>query len=161
MAFALHWHEYTCVHVSPILNPHHIPPHPIPLGCARAPALSALLHALNFHWSSLSQMVVYMFQCYSVKSSYPCLPHRIQKSVLYICVSSSFLLYLDCFGYSRFFVFPYKLKLFFLVLWKIPLVACIVSGNILIFTILILPIHEHGIFLHLFKSSLISLVSVL
>ena len=34
-------------------------------------------------------------------------------------------------------------------------------GSILIFTILILPIHEHGIFLHLFVSSLISFISVL
>ena len=33
--------------------------------------------------------------------------------------------------------------------------------NILIFTILILPIHEHGIFLHLFVSFLISFISVL
>ena len=131
-------HVYMC---PPSWTPHQVTPHPIPLSCARAPALIALLHALNFHWSPLSQMVVYMFQRYSVKSSYPCLPHRIQKSVLYICVSSSFLLYLDCFGYSRFFVFPYKLKLFFLVLWKIPLGACIILGSILIFTILIVLIH--------------------
>jgi len=34
-------------------------------------------------------------------------------------------------------------------------------GSILIFTILILPIHEHGIFLHLLVSSLISFTSVL
>ena len=33
--------------------------------------------------------------------------------------------------------------------------------SILIFTILILQIHEHGIFLHLFVSSLISFISVL
>ena len=33
----------------PILNPLSlIPPHLIPLGCPRTPALSALLHALNF-----------------------------------------------------------------------------------------------------------------
>ena len=37
----------------------------------------------------------------------------------------------------------------------------IVLGSILIFTILILPIHEHGAFLHQFVSSLISLISVL
>ena len=37
----------------------------------------------------------------------------------------------------------------------------IALGSILIFTILILPIHEHGIFLHLFVSSLISFISVL
>ena len=33
--------------------------------------------------------------------------------------------------------------------------------SIVIFTILILPIHEHGVFLHLFVSSLISFFSVL
>ena len=37
----------------------------------------------------------------------------------------------------------------------------IVFGSILIFTILILPIHEHSIFLHLFVSCLISFTSVL
>ena len=37
----------------------------------------------------------------------------------------------------------------------------IALGSILIFTILILPIHEHGIFFHLFMSSLISFTSVL
>ena len=34
-------------------------------------------------------------------------------------------------------------------------------GSILIFTILILPIHEHDIFIHLLVSSLISFISVL
>ena len=34
-------------------------------------------------------------------------------------------------------------------------------SSILIFTILILPTHEHGIFLHLFVSSLISFINVL
>ena len=37
----------------------------------------------------------------------------------------------------------------------------IALGNILIFTILILPIHDHGIFLYLLVSSLISFTSVL
>ena len=37
----------------------------------------------------------------------------------------------------------------------------IALGSIFIFTILILPIHEHHIFLHLFVSSLISFISVL
>ena len=35
------------------------------------------------------------------------------------------------------------------------------KGTMLIFTILILPIHEHGIFLHISVSSLISFISVL
>ena len=29
--------------------PSHLPSHPIPLGCSRALALGALLHALNLH----------------------------------------------------------------------------------------------------------------
>ena len=51
--------------------PSHLPPYPIPLGCPRPPALGALLHALNSHWSSVLHMVIYTFQCYSLKSSHP------------------------------------------------------------------------------------------
>ena len=69
----------------PIMNPLHLPPHPIPLGCPRALALSAVLHALNLHWSSISHMVIYMFQCYSLISSHPCLlPHRPIVSSLHL-----------------------------------------------------------------------------
>ena len=64
-------HGYTCV--PPSWNPSHHPPHSIPLGCPRALALCALLHASNLHWSSILHMVIYMFQCYSLKSSHPCL----------------------------------------------------------------------------------------
>ena len=39
---------------------HHLPPHSIPLGCPRAPALSAWLHALNLNWSSVLYMVIYV-----------------------------------------------------------------------------------------------------
>ena len=48
--------------------PSHLPPHPIPLGCPRAPVLGALLHALSLHWLSLLHTVMYVFQCYSRKS---------------------------------------------------------------------------------------------
>ena len=48
-----------------------LPLHLIPLGCNRAPALGALLHALNSPWSSTLHMIIYMFQCYSLKSSHP------------------------------------------------------------------------------------------
>ena len=51
----------------PILN---LPPHPIPLGCPSASALSALFHALNLNWWPISHMVIYMFQCYSLTSSH-------------------------------------------------------------------------------------------
>ena len=73
--FAIHWHESAMgVHVSPILNPpSHLPPHPIPQGHPSAPAPSTLSHALNLDWRSVSHMIIYMFQCYSLKSSHPCL----------------------------------------------------------------------------------------
>ena len=55
------------VHVFPILNPL-----PIPQGHPSAPALSTLSHASNLIWRSISH-IIYMFQCYSLKSSHPCL----------------------------------------------------------------------------------------
>ena len=65
---ALTWisHQCTCVPLSwtPLPPPSHL----IPLGCPRAPAVSALLHALSLHWSSVLHMVLYMFQCYFLKS---------------------------------------------------------------------------------------------
>ena len=60
-------HEQACV--PPSWTPSQIPPHPIPLGCARSPALGALLLASNLHWSFILHVVIYMFQCYSLKSS--------------------------------------------------------------------------------------------
>ena len=69
--FSIHQHESSMgAHVSPHPEPptHH-PPHLITLGCPRALALSVLLHASNLHWSSILHMVIYMFQCYSLKLS--------------------------------------------------------------------------------------------
>ena len=64
-------HGYTCVpHPEPRS---HLPPHPIPLGHPSAPALRALSHASNLDRWSVSHMVIYMFQRYSLKSSHPCL----------------------------------------------------------------------------------------
>ena len=87
--FAIHQHESLMgAHVYPHPeSPSHFPPHLIPLSCPRAPALSALLHALNVHWLSVLHMVIYMFQCYSLKLSHPSFLYIVQKSVLYICVS--------------------------------------------------------------------------
>ena len=69
---------YMCL---PILTPSHLPPHLIPLGCPRALALGALLHASNLHWSSILHVVIYMFQCYSLKSSHLCLLPQSPKNV--------------------------------------------------------------------------------
>ena len=53
-----------------------LPPHPLPLDCPIAPALSALHHESNLHWSSILHMIIYIFQCYSLISSHPhLLPH--------------------------------------------------------------------------------------
>ena len=58
----------------PMSPPSHLPPHPTPLGCHRAPDLSSLHHTANSHWLSVLHMVTYMFQCYSLYSSHPLLP---------------------------------------------------------------------------------------
>ena len=63
------------VYMCPPHPEHPLPPssplYPTPLGCPRTPVLSALLHELNLPWSSILHMVIYMFQCYSLKSSHP------------------------------------------------------------------------------------------
>ena len=46
-------------------------PHPIPQGHPSAPALSTLSHASNLDGRSVSHMIIYMFQCYSLRSSHP------------------------------------------------------------------------------------------
>ena len=67
--------------------PSHLPTHPIPLGCRSAPAFSALFHASNLNWSSISHMVICMLQCYSLKSSHPCLlPQSSKVCSLYLCL---------------------------------------------------------------------------
>ena len=78
-------HGCTCVpHPEPSS---HLLPHPIPQGCPMAPALSALFHALNLDWSSISHMVIYMFQCYSLKSSDPrLLPQSPEVCSFYLCL---------------------------------------------------------------------------
>ena len=65
--------------------PTHLPPNPIPLGHPRALALNALFHALNLHLSSILHMVIYMFQCYPLKSSHPRLLPQSPKVCSYLC----------------------------------------------------------------------------
>ena len=72
MIFAIHWHKWaTCLHVSP--HPE-ITPTSLPtpsLALSLGTGLVDLLHASNLNWSSILHMVIYMFQCYSLISSYP------------------------------------------------------------------------------------------
>ena len=89
MVFAIHRHESAMgAHVSPYPKPSfHYPLQPIPLHCPKALTLSALLHALNLHWSSILHMVIYMFQCYSLKSSHPHLfLHSPKVCCLHLCL---------------------------------------------------------------------------
>ena len=60
-------------HMFPILNPPLSPPHPIPQGHPSAPALSTLSYSSNLDWRSISHMIIYMFQCYPLKSPHHCL----------------------------------------------------------------------------------------
>ena len=46
----------------------HLPPHPIPLGCPRAPALSSLLH----HWTCMSHLFcIWQYICFNAILSHP------------------------------------------------------------------------------------------
>ena len=67
MVFAIH--QYECRPQVYMCSPHPEPlslltPHPVPLGCPRA---------LASNWPSILHIVMYLFQCYSLKSSHPCL----------------------------------------------------------------------------------------
>ena len=68
-------------------SPSHLPPHPIPQGCPSALALSALFHASNLDWWSISHMVISMLQWFSLKSSHPhLLPQSPKVCSLYLCL---------------------------------------------------------------------------
>ena len=78
-------HGCTCVpHPEPLSL---LPPHPIPQGHPSAPALSTLSHASNMDWQSISHMIIYIFQCHSLKSSHPrLLPQSPKVCSLHLCL---------------------------------------------------------------------------
>ena len=69
--FTIRWHESAMgVHVFPILNPL-LPPSPShPSGSSQCASPEHLVSS-NLDWWSVSHMIIYMFQCYSLKSSHP------------------------------------------------------------------------------------------
>ena len=82
----LTWISHGCTCVPHPVPPSHLLPHPIPQGHPSAPALSTLSHVSNLDWRSISHMIIYMFQCYSLKSSHPCLlPQSPKDCSLYLC----------------------------------------------------------------------------
>ena len=83
----LTWISHGCTCVPHPELPSHLPPHPIPQGHPSAPPLSTLSHASNLNWWSISHMIMYMFQCYSLKSSHPCLlPQSSKVCCLHLCL---------------------------------------------------------------------------
>ena len=90
--FAIHSYESAMgVHVFPILTlPSHLPPHSISRGHSSAPALSTLPHASNPDWRSISHMLIYMFQWYSLRSSHPhLLPQSPKDCSIHLCLFCS------------------------------------------------------------------------
>ena len=80
------WIIHGCTCVPHPNSPYHLPPHPIPQGHPRVPALSTLSHASNLDWWSVSHTIIYMFQCYSLKSSHSCLlPQSPKICSLHLC----------------------------------------------------------------------------
>ena len=63
------------IHMSPpSWTSSHFLPHLTPLGCHRALDLGSLQHTANSYWLSILHLVMYMFQCSSLKSSHILLP---------------------------------------------------------------------------------------
>ena len=60
--------EYVYMCPLPLESPSHPSLHPISLGCHRAMALGSLPHTPIYHWLSMLHIVIFMFQCYSLKS---------------------------------------------------------------------------------------------
>ena len=76
-----------CTYVPHPEPPSHLPPHPVPQGHPSAPVLCTLSHAWNLDWRSILHMIIYMFQCYCLKSSHPCLlPQSSKVCSLHLCL---------------------------------------------------------------------------
>ena len=103
-------------------DPPPAPPHTIPLGCPRARASGALLHAPNSRCSSALHTVIYMFQCWSLKSSHPrllplspkvCSSHlRLLCSPAYRIVGTIFLNPIYIYIYIHIYIYTYTHTIF-------------------------------------------------
>ena len=64
-------HGFTCV--PPSWTPLPPPSLPDPSGSSQCTSPEHLSHASNLSWWSVSPLIVYLFQCYSLRISHPCL----------------------------------------------------------------------------------------
>ena len=74
---------YMC---SPSLIPLPPPSPSLHQGHPSAPALNTLSHASNLDWWSISRMIIYMFQCSSLKPSHPRLLPESKSLSLHLCL---------------------------------------------------------------------------
>ena len=100
---AIHQHESVLVYMSPLPlePPSHLPPHPISLGCHRTSDLSSEHHTANSQWLSISHLVMYMLQWYSLNSSHLLLP-LCPQVCFYVCISFAGLQICYQYHFSRF-----------------------------------------------------------
>ena len=81
------WIHHGCTWVPNPEPPSHLPPHIISLGHPSAPASSIQYPVSNIDWRFISYMIVYMFQHYSPKSSYPLpLPQSPKVCSIHLCL---------------------------------------------------------------------------
>ena len=90
--FTILWCFLPYIHIGCTCVPHsdpssHLPPHPISQGHTSAPALSTVSHVLNLDRWYISHMIIYMFQCYALRSSQPrLLPLSPKDCSVHLCL---------------------------------------------------------------------------
>ena len=77
-------HGFTCVpHPKSPLSP---PSPSHPSGSSQCTSPEHLSHASNLGWWSVSPLIVYLFQCYSLRTSHPCLlPQNLKVCSVHLC----------------------------------------------------------------------------
>ena len=83
----LTWIHQGCTWVHSPEPPCHLPPHIISLDYPHAPAPSILYPALNIDWRFVSYIIYTCFSAILPNHPILSLSLRVQKSVLYICIS--------------------------------------------------------------------------
>ena len=89
MVFAIHWHESAMeLHVFPHPDPPLPPPSPShPSGSSQCTRPEHLSHASTLGWWSVSPLIVYLFQCCSLRTSHPhLLPQSPKVCSVHLCL---------------------------------------------------------------------------